>query len=185
MSDLEGLVGTLGHRVDPWQGGFRSSVARLTFTNSSLSCLSIFSMGMFLMAPTQAFRNTWVASFWELVVMHAHARIINFILCIQNKSYNMSKKFHKILQFHITFNKHNTSLYFNNFRLYPSNGRPSWPFCYTTIHKDLSSHLILQKKNSHSSWPLVGVVAAADLQHSALLLRNTSMLYSNLCPAQR
>jgi hypothetical protein len=98
----------------------------------------------------------------------------------------MSKNFHKILQFHITFNQHNTSLYFNNFRLYPSNGRHLDPFCYTTIHRDLSSRIILQKNSgfSHSSsWPLVGAVAAADLGRPALLLRDTNMLDSSLIPA--
>jgi hypothetical protein len=39
MSDWEGLIGSVGHRVDPWQGRFMSSAARLTLINSCLSSL--------------------------------------------------------------------------------------------------------------------------------------------------
>ena len=47
MSDWEGLVATVGNRVDPWQGRFMSSPARLILTNSALSSLPIFSMAFF------------------------------------------------------------------------------------------------------------------------------------------
>jgi hypothetical protein len=50
IADWDGLVGIVGHRVDPWQGSFMSSVARLTLINSSLSSLSIYAMGIFLLA---------------------------------------------------------------------------------------------------------------------------------------
>jgi hypothetical protein len=50
MTNWEGLIGTMGHWVDPWQGRFMSSAARLTLINSSLSSLTIFSMGLFLLA---------------------------------------------------------------------------------------------------------------------------------------
>jgi hypothetical protein len=42
---MAGFVNAVGHRVDPWQGRFMSSAARLTLTNFSLSSLSIFNMG--------------------------------------------------------------------------------------------------------------------------------------------
>jgi hypothetical protein len=67
MADWEGLVGSVGHRVDPWQGRFMSSAARLTLINSSLSSLTIFSMGLFLLADgTHAgFDRHLARFFWE------------------------------------------------------------------------------------------------------------------------
>jgi hypothetical protein len=50
MIEWEGLVGKVGHRVDPWQGRFMSSAARLTLINSSLSSLTMYAMGLFLLA---------------------------------------------------------------------------------------------------------------------------------------
>jgi mannosylglycoprotein endo-beta-mannosidase len=50
MADWEGLIGIVGHHVDPWQGKFMSSAARLTLINSSLSSLTTFTMGLFLLA---------------------------------------------------------------------------------------------------------------------------------------
>jgi hypothetical protein len=67
MTDWEGLIGTVGHRVDSWQGRFMSSVARLTLINSCLSSLTIFSMGLFLLADgTHAgFDKHLARFFWE------------------------------------------------------------------------------------------------------------------------
>jgi hypothetical protein len=50
MADWEGLVGRVGHQVDPCQGRFMSSAARLTLINSSLSILAIYAMGLFMLA---------------------------------------------------------------------------------------------------------------------------------------
>jgi hypothetical protein len=50
MLDWEGLVAMVGHRVDPWQGRFMSSAARLTLIKSSLSSLPTHAMGLFLLA---------------------------------------------------------------------------------------------------------------------------------------
>jgi hypothetical protein len=50
MADWERLIGTVGHRVDPWQGRFMSSATRLTLINSCLTSLAIFSMGLFVLA---------------------------------------------------------------------------------------------------------------------------------------
>jgi hypothetical protein len=50
MVDWEGLVGRVGHRVDPWQGRFMSSATHLTLINSSLSRLAIYAMGLFILA---------------------------------------------------------------------------------------------------------------------------------------
>jgi hypothetical protein len=67
MADSEGLIGTVGHRVDPWQGRFMSSAARLTLINSSLSSLTTFMMGLFLLAEgTHAgFDKHLARFFWE------------------------------------------------------------------------------------------------------------------------
>jgi hypothetical protein len=50
MADWEGLIGTVGHQVDPWQGRFMSSAACLTLINACLTRLTIFSMGLLLLA---------------------------------------------------------------------------------------------------------------------------------------
>ena len=67
MSDWDGLVNVVGHRVDPWQGRFMSSAARLTLTNASLVSLPIFNMGLFLLADGThaAFASHLSRFFWE------------------------------------------------------------------------------------------------------------------------
>jgi hypothetical protein len=67
ITDWDGLVGIVGHRVDPWQGHFMSSVARLMLINSSLSSLAIYTMGIFLLAHgTHAgFDKHLARFFWE------------------------------------------------------------------------------------------------------------------------
>jgi hypothetical protein len=70
MAEWEGLVGKVGHRVDPWQGRFMSSAARLTLINSSLSSLTMYAMGLFLLADgTHASFDKHLARFfWEGVL---------------------------------------------------------------------------------------------------------------------
>jgi hypothetical protein len=41
IADLEPVVATVGIRVEPWQGKFLSSAARLTLTDACLSSLLI------------------------------------------------------------------------------------------------------------------------------------------------
>jgi hypothetical protein len=67
LADWEGLVGSVGHRVDPWQGRFMSSAACLTLINSSLSSLTTFMTGLFLLAEgTHACFDKHLARFfWE------------------------------------------------------------------------------------------------------------------------
>ena len=67
ISDMESLVGQVGHRLDPWQGRLMSSAARLTLTNSSLASLPIYTMSLFLMAEgTHAgFDKHMSRFFWE------------------------------------------------------------------------------------------------------------------------
>jgi hypothetical protein len=67
MIEWEGLVGKVGHRVDPWQGRFMSSAARLTLINSSLSSLTMYAMGLFLLADGThaAFDKILARFFWE------------------------------------------------------------------------------------------------------------------------
>lgn len=48
--EWEPLYGKVASRVCPWRGRFMSSGARLILTNSSLSSLPLFTMGMFLLA---------------------------------------------------------------------------------------------------------------------------------------
>ena len=50
ISEWEPLYGKVANRVSPWRGRFMSSAARLILTNSSLSSLPLFTMGMFLLA---------------------------------------------------------------------------------------------------------------------------------------
>ena len=50
IADWAPLYGKVVNRVSPWRGRFMSSAARLILTNSSLSSLPIFTMGMFLLA---------------------------------------------------------------------------------------------------------------------------------------
>ena len=50
IADMEPLVGTVGHRTDPWQGRFMSSAKRFILTDSSMASLPTFVMGMFFLA---------------------------------------------------------------------------------------------------------------------------------------
>jgi hypothetical protein len=49
IADLEPVVATVGSRVDPWQGRFMSSAARLILTESCLSSIPLHSMSLFLL----------------------------------------------------------------------------------------------------------------------------------------
>jgi hypothetical protein len=46
------LTEKVGHRVDPWQGLFLASAGRLELTNSCLSSLPMFAMGIYLLHET-------------------------------------------------------------------------------------------------------------------------------------
>jgi hypothetical protein len=50
IADINYLVETVGHRVDPWQGRYSSTAARIILTNSSLASLPSHCMGLFLLA---------------------------------------------------------------------------------------------------------------------------------------
>jgi hypothetical protein len=50
IADLEPVVATVGKRVEPWQGRFLSSAARLTLTDVCLSSLPLHTMSLFLLA---------------------------------------------------------------------------------------------------------------------------------------
>jgi hypothetical protein len=49
IAELEPVVATVGSRVDPWQGRFMSSVARLILTDSCLSSMPLHTMSLFLL----------------------------------------------------------------------------------------------------------------------------------------
>ncbi|KAE8779737.1 Hydroxyisourate hydrolase [Hordeum vulgare] len=49
IHEWEPLYGKVANRVSPWRGRFMSSAARLILTNTSLSSLPMFTMGMFLL----------------------------------------------------------------------------------------------------------------------------------------
>jgi hypothetical protein len=67
VSDWEFLTEKVGHRVDPWQGLFLASAGRLELTNSCLSSLPMFAMGLFLLPDTSHGRmdSTRARFFWE------------------------------------------------------------------------------------------------------------------------
>lgn len=50
--DWHFLMEKVGHRVDPWQGLFLASTGRLELTNSYLSSLPMFAMGIYLLHET-------------------------------------------------------------------------------------------------------------------------------------
>jgi hypothetical protein len=47
--ELEPIVATVGSRVDPWQGRFMSSAARLILTDTCLSSMPLHAMSLFLL----------------------------------------------------------------------------------------------------------------------------------------
>jgi hypothetical protein len=49
VSDWDFLPQKVGHRVDPWQGLLLASAGRLELTNSCLSSLTMFTMGIYLL----------------------------------------------------------------------------------------------------------------------------------------
>jgi hypothetical protein len=49
IAELEPVVATVGSRVDPWQGRFMSSAARLILTDSCLSSMPLHTMSLFLL----------------------------------------------------------------------------------------------------------------------------------------
>ena len=67
ISDWEPLSSKVANRVCPWRGRFMSSGARLILTNSSLSSLPMFTMGLFLLADGvhSKFDTPRSRFFWE------------------------------------------------------------------------------------------------------------------------
>jgi hypothetical protein len=67
VADWDFLIEKVGHRVDPWQGLFLASAGRLELTNSCLSSLPMFAMGLFLLPDTSHGRmdSTRARFFWE------------------------------------------------------------------------------------------------------------------------
>jgi hypothetical protein len=65
----------VGHRVDPWQGKFLSSVARLELTNAFLSSLPTFEMCMYLFpdGTHTVMDKLRCRSFWEGVGASANS----------------------------------------------------------------------------------------------------------------
>jgi hypothetical protein len=49
VADWNFLTEKVGHRVEPWQGLFLASAGRLELTNSCLSSLPLFAMGLYLL----------------------------------------------------------------------------------------------------------------------------------------
>jgi hypothetical protein len=49
VADWYFLTEKVGHRVDPWQGLYLASAGRLELTNSCLSSLPMFAMGVYLL----------------------------------------------------------------------------------------------------------------------------------------
>jgi hypothetical protein len=67
MAEMEPLVNTVALKMEPWQGRFMSSAARLTPINACLSNLPIYSMGLFLFSDGthEGFDRHRCRFFWE------------------------------------------------------------------------------------------------------------------------
>ena len=67
IEDWDPLCGKVRGRVCPWRGKFLSKAARLILTNSSLSSLPMFAMGLFLLAEGvhAKFDTPRAKFFWE------------------------------------------------------------------------------------------------------------------------
>jgi hypothetical protein len=67
VSDWDFLPQKVGHRVDPWQGLLLASAGRLELTNSCLSSLPMFAMGIYLlhMGTHKAIDSPRARFFWE------------------------------------------------------------------------------------------------------------------------
>jgi hypothetical protein len=67
VADWDFLPQKVGHRVDPWQGLLLASAGRLELTNSCLSSLPMFAMGIYLlhMATHKAMDSCRARFFWE------------------------------------------------------------------------------------------------------------------------
>jgi hypothetical protein len=78
IADLEPLVVVVGKRTEPWQGRFMSSIARLVLSDSCLSSLPLYTMGLFLLADGTHSRFDKHRSrfFWEGTVLETRGSII-------------------------------------------------------------------------------------------------------------
>jgi hypothetical protein len=67
VADWYFLTEKVGHRVDPWQGLFLASAGRLELTNSCLSSLPMFAMGIYLLheATHGEMNKSRARFFWE------------------------------------------------------------------------------------------------------------------------
>jgi hypothetical protein len=67
VADWHFLTEKVGHRVDPWQGLFLASAGRLELTNSCLSSLPMFAMGIYLLHESThgAMNRSRARFFWE------------------------------------------------------------------------------------------------------------------------
>jgi hypothetical protein len=67
VSDWDFLPQKVGHRVDPWQGQLLASTGRLELTNSCMSSLPMFAMGIYLLhaAMHKAMDSCRARFFWE------------------------------------------------------------------------------------------------------------------------
>jgi hypothetical protein len=67
VADWYFLTEKVGHRVDPWQGLFLASAGRLELTNSCLSSLPMFAMGIYLLheATHGDMNKSRARFFWE------------------------------------------------------------------------------------------------------------------------
>jgi hypothetical protein len=67
VADWAFLPEKVGHRVDPWQGLFLASAGRLELTNSCLSSLPMFAMGIYMLhdATHSALDKPRARFFWE------------------------------------------------------------------------------------------------------------------------
>jgi hypothetical protein len=79
----------VGHRVEPWQGLFLASAGRLELTNSCLSSLPMFAMGLYLLydATHGAMNTARARFFWEGVGNKRKYHMVDWATVCKPKAY--------------------------------------------------------------------------------------------------
>jgi hypothetical protein len=77
----------MGHRVDPWQGLLLASAGRLELTNSCLSSLPMFAMGIYLLhaATHKAMGSCRARFFWERTGNHRKYHMVDWTMVCKPK----------------------------------------------------------------------------------------------------
>jgi hypothetical protein len=89
VADWSFLTEKVGHRVDPWQGLFLASAGRLELTNSCLSSLPMFAMGLYLLYDSThgAMNSSRSRFFWEGVGNKRKYHMVDWATVCRPKEY--------------------------------------------------------------------------------------------------